>query len=228
MKIHRLHSWSLTPAEAAALQKELAGRVDARTPLTECKLIAGADVSYNRFSTRFYAAVVVLRVEDGSIVETQTAVADTPFPYVPGLLSFREAPVLLEAFARVQSNPDAIMLDGQGVAHPRRMGLAAHIGLWLEKPCLGCAKTRLIGTYKEPGKRPGSLSPLVDKEEIIGHVLRTKKKVNPLFVSVGHRIDLPSAVRLVLASCRGYRLPEPTRQAHLHVNALRRQGESLA
>jgi deoxyribonuclease V len=222
MKIHPLHRWDLSAAEAVALQVELAARVDVRSPLTRCKLIAGADVSYNRFSTTFFAAVVILRTSDWSIVETQGAVQEVTFPYVPGLLSFREAPVLLEAFAKVQAEPDAVMIDGQGIAHPRRLGIASHIGLWLEKPCLGCAKSRLFGRYKEPEEKVGALTPLVDKGEVIGQVVRTKPKAKPVFVSAGHRIDLPSAVRLVLSACQGYRLPEPTRQAHLHVNALRR------
>jgi deoxyribonuclease V len=120
--------------------------------------------------------------------------------------------------------PDAAIFDGHGLAHPRRMGFVCHVGLWLDLPCLGCAKSRLTGTYKEPGPRAGSLSPLVDRGEVVGSVVRTKDNVKPVFVSVGHKIDLPSAVRLVLRACQGYRLPEPTRQAHLHVNALRRQG----
>ncbi len=225
MKIHPLHSWDLTPTEAVALQKELAGQVDVRTPLTHCELIAGADVSYNRFSSTFYAAVVVLRLDDATIVETQGAVGEVTFPYVPGLLSFREAPIVLEAFAKVTSAPDAVMLDGQGIAHPRRLGLAAHVGLWLRKPCLGCAKSRLTGHLKaeDLGKQAGSLAPLVAGGEVVGDAVRTKNNVQPVYVSAGHLIDLPSAVRLVLASCRGYRIPEPTRQAHLHVNALRRQ-----
>jgi deoxyribonuclease V len=223
VQIHPLHSWNLTPTEAVALQRELASRVDVRTPITRCELIAGADVSYNRFSTTFFASVVVLRFDDCSIVETQGAVQEVTFPYVPGLLSFREAPVLLEAFAKVQTEPDAIMLDGQGIAHPRRLGLASHIGLWLNRPCLGCAKSRLTGRYKEPARKAGSLSQLMDGGEVIGDVVRTKDAVQPAFVSAGHRIDLSSAVRLVLATCRGYRIPEPTRQAHLHVNAFRRQ-----
>jgi deoxyribonuclease V len=224
MKIHPLHSWDINPTQAAALQKELASRVDVRTPLTRCELVAGADVSYNRFSTTFFAGVVVLRVADCAVVETQGAVLhDVTFPYVPGLLSFREAPVLLEAFARVQAEPDAVMLDGQGIAHPRRLGLASHVGLWLQRPCLGCAKSKLTGRYQEPGEKPGSLAPLLAGGEVVGDVVRTRKKTQPVFVSAGHLIDLPSAVRLVLATCRGYRLPEPTRQAHLHVNALRRQ-----
>jgi deoxyribonuclease V len=223
MKIHPLHSWDVSGTEAVALQRQLAGRVDVRTPLTRCELIAGADVSYNRDSDVFFAAVVVLRTDDGSVVETQGARKVSTFPYVPGLLSFREAPVLLEAFAKVQAEPDAVMLDGQGIAHMRRLGLASHVGLWLDRPCLGCAKSVLFGKYKEPGPKAGSLAPLLDGKEVIGSVVRTKDKVQPVFVSPGHKIDLPSAVRVVLNSCRGYRLPEPTRQAHLHVNALRRR-----
>jgi deoxyribonuclease V len=223
VQIQPLHSWNLTAAEAVALQKELAGRVDVRAPLTHCQLIAGADVSYNRFSSTFYASVVVLRFDDCTIVETQEAVQEVAFPYVPGLLSFREAPVLLEAFAKVQAEPDAVMFDGQGIAHPRRLGLASHMGLWLNRPCVGCAKSLLTGRFKEPGNKAGSLAPLIDNGEVVGDVVRTKDGVKPVFVSPGHRIDLPSAVRLVLATSRGYRLPEPTRQAHLHVNDLRRR-----
>ncbi len=224
MKIHPLHSWDLTPTQAVALQRELAAQVDTRAPLVRCELVAGADVSYDRFSNIVFAGVVVLRTDDWTIVERQGAVSEAKFPYVPGLLSFRETPALLEAFARVQSEPDAIMLDGHGYSHPRRCGFACHIGLWLDRPCVGCAKTRLVGKYKEPGLRAGAVAPLYDRDEVIGTVVRTKDRVKPVFVSVGHKIDQRSAVEVVLATCRGYRLPEPTRQAHLHVNALRRSG----
>lgn len=223
MKIHTLHSWDLTPTEAVALQRELANKVDVRSPLTSCELVAGADVSYNRLSDQFYAGVVVLRLADGVIIEKQGAVQRSPFPYVPGLLSFREAPALLEAFAKIAAEPDVVMFDGQGLAHPRRLGLACHVGLWLERPCVGCAKSLLTGKYQEPGLPAGSLSPLVDRGAVVGNVVRTKAKTRPVFVSAGHRIDLPSAVRVVLQACRGYRLPEPTRQAHLYVNDLRRE-----
>jgi deoxyribonuclease V len=222
MQLHHLHPWNFTPEEAVTLQKELAGRVDTRTPLIKCDLIAGADVSYNRFSPIFYAAVVVLRMSDWSVVEKQEVIRESAFPYVPGLLSFREAPALLEAFAKLQTRPDAVMIDGQGIAHPRRFGIASHLGLWLNLPTLGCAKSLLIGNYKEPGKKRGSMKPLVDKDDMIGSIVRTRDKVKPVFVSVGHKIDQASAVRLVLQCARGYRIPEPTRQAHLHVNALRR------
>jgi len=222
MEIPSLHSWDLTPTEAVALQRKLAGKIDTRRPLTDCELVAGADVSYNRFSPVFYAAVVVVRAGDGAIVETQSAVRESPFPYVPGLLSFREGPVLLEVFAKLKIRPDAVMFDAAGFAHPRRFGLACHLGLWLDLPSIGCAKSILVGKAKSPGKKPGSLAPLKVGKEVIGTALRTKHDIKPVYVSVGHKIDLASAVRLTLACCRGYRVPEPTRQAHLHVNVLRR------
>ena len=222
MHIPSLHSWNLTPKEAIALQRQLAARIDAKTPLGRCELIAGADVSYNRFSPICYAAVVVLRARDWSIVESRHVVAESAFPYIPGLLSFREIPIVLEAFAKLRCRPDVVMCDGQGFAHPRRLGLASHLGLCLGLPTIGCAKSRLIGTHREPGAKPGSRTPLRDGKDVIGHVVRTKCNVKPLFISVGHMTNRASAVRLVLRSCRGYRLPEPTRQAHLLVNEIRR------
>jgi deoxyribonuclease V len=224
MRITPLHPWDLEPAKAVTLQRELAGQVDVRTPLTHCELVAGADVSYARFSNRFFAGVVVVRLSDGETVEKQGAVRETPFPYIPGLLSFREAPALLEAFARLETVPDAVMFDGQGIAHPRRLGIASHLGLWLGLPTIGCAKSLLVGKFRDPGLKAGSVSPLVVGGEVVGNVVRTKDAVKPVYVSAGHRIDLPSAVKVVLESCRGYRLPEPTRRAHLYVNELRRAG----
>jgi deoxyribonuclease V len=223
MKIESLHSWDLTPTEAVALQRQLADRVDTRLPLTRCNLIAGADVSYQRFSNVFYAGVVVLRMDDLTVLEKRGVVCEVTFPYIPGLLSFRETPVLLKAFEKIETVPDVVILDGHGYSHPRRFGFACHLGLWLNLPSVGCAKTRLFGTHKEPGRKAGSVAPLKDNDEIIGQVVRTKTGVKPVFVSVGYKIDLRSAAELVLSTCRGYRLPEPTRQAHLHVNSLRQQ-----
>jgi deoxyribonuclease V len=222
MRIVDLHRWDLTGTQAAALQSELAARVEARTPLKECRLIAGADVAYDIVGERYYAGVVVVRLPELDVIERVSAIGASAFPYVPGLLSFREAPVLLEAFARLRTEPDAVMFDGQGYAHPRRFGLACHLGLWLERPCLGCAKSRFIGAHQEPGPQAGAVAPLLDGAEVIGSVVRTRARIKPVYVSVGHKIDLPGAVRVVLESCAGYRIPEPTRQAHLHVNALRR------
>ncbi len=222
MHVDSLHRWDVTVAEATRLQREMAARVDTSPPLGDWSLVAGADISYMKDSSTMYAAVVVLRREDMSVVEVRGAVAETPFAYQPGFLSFREAPALLEAFARVESDPDVIMFDGQGIAHPRRLGLASHVGLWLQKPSVGCAKSRLTGRFGELDLAAGSSVDLVDKGEVIGQVLRTKKGVQPVYISAGHLIDLPSSVAVALACCRGYRLPEPTRQAHLRVNALRR------
>lgn len=223
MLIHPLHSWDLSPAAAVAVQRDLASRTDTATPVEKFDLVAGADVSYNRYSNIFHAAVIVFRPADNTIVEAEGIRREVHFPYIPGLLSFREAPALLDCFARLKSEPDVIMMDGQGIAHPRRLGIAAHVGLWLQRPCVGCAKSLLCGTYEEPAAEAGSRSPLTAGEEVIGAVLRTKHRVNPLYVSPGHKIDLESSVRCVLATCRGYRLPEPTRQAHLHVNLLRQK-----
>jgi deoxyribonuclease V len=222
VKLNALHSWDLNPTEAAALQRELAGRVDTRTPLVGCELVAGADVSHAKHSNAIWAGVVVLRMDDLSVVEQQGVAGRTTFPYIPGLLSFRETPAVLEAFAKLKTVPDAVLIDGQGLAHPRRFGYACHVGLWLDRPTVGCAKSRLLGKFKEPGEKAGSVAPLVDKDEVIGEVVRTRNRVNPIFVSVGHKIDLRSAAELCLTTCRGYRIPEPTRQAHLYVNALRR------
>jgi deoxyribonuclease V len=227
MKIHRLHRWDLSPEEAVALQRELAARVVTDTPLNECQLVAGADVSYDRYSSTFYAGVVVLRTDDFRVVERRAAVAESTFPYVPGLLSFREAPVLLRALELVESEPDAVLCDGQGIAHPRRLGLASHVGLWLDRPCLGCAKSKLTGRYTEPGPHAGDRSPLTDRGVRIGSVVRTKDGVQPVFVSPGHRIGLDSSVRWVLATCRRHRLPEPTRLAHLYVNEVRTGSAAL-
>src|SRR5262249_30367388 len=143
------------------------------------------------------------------------------FPYIPGLLSFREAPIVLEAFAKLKCKPDALMLDGQGFAHPRRLGLACHLGLWLGIPSFGCAKTRLCGEHGDPGPNAGDTAPLRDKKQLIGRVVRTKLNTKPLYVSPGHLINLASAVKLTVQSARGYRIPEPTRQAHLQVNQMR-------
>jgi deoxyribonuclease V len=222
MDIHPQHRWDVTPAEAVALQRALAAHTVTDTPLKSWELVAGCDVSHDRYSRALHAGVVVLRADDFSVVERRSAVAQVDFPYTPGLLSFREAPVLLEALAKVQHTPDVVTCDGQGIAHPRRLGLASHVGLFLDRPCVGCAKSKLTGKYDEPGPEPGARSPLLYRGQVIGSVVRTKARTLPVFVSPGHRIDLESAVRLVLACCRGYRLPEPTRLAHLYVNEVRR------
>jgi deoxyribonuclease V len=224
MKVLRLHSWLLTPKEAVALQRQLADRAAHGPTLRHADLIAGADVSYNRFSNIFYAGVVVLRTSNWAVVEKQGVVRRVHFPYVPGLLSFREAPAMIAAFAKLRTEPDVVIVDGHGFSHPRRIGLAAHVGICLDRPTVGCAKTLLVGTYREPAAGSGSQTALKHGGEIIGKVLRTRTGVKPVFVSVGNRIDLASAVRWVLRSSGGYRIPEPIRQAHQFVNELRRAG----
>lgn len=228
MKIDKLHSWSLTPREARALQIELANRVDTCRPLPVCRFIAAADVSYSRFDPMLYAAVVVVDAATLEPVDRASVTARATFPYVPGLLTFREAPPLIEAFAQLATRPDVVLVDGQGIAHPRRIGIASHLGLWLGIPTIGCAKSRLCGTYAEPGARRGDRSPLVDGDEVIGAVLRTRDRVKPLYISSGHLCDLESAVAVVLGATRGLRLPVPARMAHMLVNELRREGRGAS
>jgi deoxyribonuclease V len=186
--------------------------------------VAGADVSYDRGSPDhdLYAAVVVLDVESLRVVEVAAVRAGARFPYVPGYLSFREIPPLLDAFAKLEAVPDLIVCDGQGRAHPRRFGLACHLGVLLDRPTFGCAKSRLIGEYREPGPRRGAHTRLRDGREVIGEVVRTRSFVKPVFVSVGHRISLETARRIALRLAPRYRLPEPVRAAHREVNRLRR------
>ena len=160
------------------------------------------------------------------VLEEQYTTGSLKFPYIPGLLTFREGPLLIEAFKKIKIELDVIIFDGQGIAHPKRLGLATHMGILLDKPTIGCAKSRLIGTYEEPEKGNGSYNLLKDSGEVIGAVLRTKEDVSPVFISPGHRIDLKSSIEIVLKCLRNHRLPEPTRQAHLLVNKLRTQDRS--
>ena len=217
-----IHPWNLTPGEAVELQKSLRSRVRLEPPPAAIRTVAGADISFNKFEETIYAGIVVLRLPDLELVEQAGVVTSTKFPYVPGLLSFREAPAVLEAWEKLRTEPDAVMFDGQGIAHPRRMGIAAHVGLWLDRPTLGCAKSVLCGRYEEPASERGARSPLIDRGEVVGAALRTKDHTQPIFVSAGHRMDLETAVAVTLRCDGGYRQPEPTRQAHLLVNALRR------
>ena len=216
-----LHRWDLTPGEAVEVQQRMRYMVRLRPLARPVGAIAGADISYNKFSENVYAGIVVLSLPDLRIVETAGVRSVAKFPYVPGLLSFREAPSLLEAWEKLKTKPDVLMFDGQGIAHPRRFGIACHVGVLLDWPTIGCAKSILVGRYGELGLEAGSRSPLVDKGEQVGVALRTKSKVAPVYISPGHLTDLDSAVDLVLRSTTKYRLPEPTRQAHLLVNQLR-------
>jgi deoxyribonuclease V len=209
------HRWDVSTSEAIAIQRQLRDQVLTTNgiTLTTLKSIAGVDASYQEKIGEAKAAVVVLAFPGLEVIEQAVITRPITFPYVPGLLSFREAPAVLDALGSLRARPDLLMCDGQGYAHPRRLGLASHLGVYLNMPSIGCAKSRLIGVYDEPGPTQGSLSPLTDHGEVIGTVLRSKTGTRPLFISIGHMIDLATSVELVLRCLRGYRLPEPTRLA---------------
>jgi deoxyribonuclease V len=223
MKTHELHRWDVTYREAAAIQDELRERLILRDDglADPVRTVAGADISYDRGSDLFFAAVVLMKYPELTLLEAASVSARVLFPYIPGLLTFREGPPLVAAFAKLRCSPDVILFDGQGIAHPRGIGLASHLGLLLDLPAIGCAKTRLVGSHKMAGEKRGEWTTLNYRDRQVGAVLRTRERVKPLFVSQGHRIGLQRAVALVLSCCRGYRVPEPVRQAHLTVNRLR-------
>ena len=228
MQFAELHPWEMGYREAVALQRRLAERVELHPPPGWTpRSVAGVDVSYEKHGDLFFAGVVVLRLPDLTPLATAAAHDRVTFPYIPGLLSFRELPVLLEAFRRLPLVPDVVLVDGQGIAHPRRLGLASHLGLWLGIPTVGCAKSRLCGEHPPPGRRRGDRVPLCQGGEEIGAVLTTRDNVKPLYISPGHRMDIATAVDLTLACGGRYRLPEPTRQAHLLTNRLRREAQAV-
>jgi deoxyribonuclease V len=214
MEIAENPGWRVTTARAREIQLELAARVSREGKAAGLRHVAGVDISVNRWAKTGTGAVVVLSYPELELVEAEVVTDRLEFPYVPGLLTFREAPLILAACAKLRTRPDIVIVDGQGIAHPRRIGLASHLGLLLGIPTIGCAKSRLIGEYREPDAAAGSFTELLDNGEVIGAVLRTRTGVKPVFVSVGHKLSLPEAVRQVLGCCRGYRLPEPTRLAH--------------
>ena len=216
MQVHHFHSWEVTPGEAIKIQQQLRAKVIPRGENRPSRLIAGADVAFDNKAEMAYASVVVLDFPSLATLETATGKAHISFPYIPGLLSFRETPALLRAFENLTHDPDLIFIDGQGLSHPRAAGIACHIGVLLDRPTIGCAKSLLYGTYKEPEHSRGAISYLYDREgQVIGAAVRTRDRVQPVFVSIGHRIDLQQAIQLTLACTRGYRIPEPTRQADL-------------
>jgi deoxyribonuclease V len=228
MRIVHRHGWQVSTVRAREIQSALASEVSRTGNLADPRLIAGVDISVDRWAKTGTGAVVVLSYPALDLVESRTATDRIEFPYVPGLLSFREAPLILAACEQLTVTPDLFMVDGQGIAHPRRMGLASHLGLILDIPTIGCAKSRLCGSHEEPGNQAGNYAELLDDSEITGAVLRTRTGVRPLYVSIGHKIDLPTAVHWVLACCRGYRLPEPTRLAHQAAGGFLKKGKDLA
>jgi deoxyribonuclease V len=234
MQIKKLHDWNLSYSQAIALQKQLAQQVQQNELKTKPKTIAGLDCALSKDKEKIIAAVIILRVPsvarglwepieqaDFEIVETATASQKLTFPYIPGLLSFRESPVCIAAVEKLKNEPDAFMTDGQGIAHPRRFGIAAHLGLFFDKPTIGCAKSRLTGSFEEPAAEKGAYSPLNDRGDVIGAVVRTRSNVEPVFISVGNKCRLGDAIEITLAWTTKYRIPEPTRLAHQLVSKLK-------
>lgn len=222
MRARTLHAWDVTPRQARAIQAELRGQVELRDRLPRrIARVAGADVAFDATRGAAIAGVVVLAWPSLAVLERASAVRPLDFPYVPGLLSFREIPALLAAFEKLKHTPQVVFCDAQGYAHPRRFGLACHLGLLLDVPTIGCAKSRLIGTHREPGCARGDWTELRDAGEIIGAVLRTRDGVNPIYVSQGHRVSLERAIALTLAASDGVRIPAPTRRADAYVREVK-------
>jgi len=223
MEYQNLHSWDVTPKEAIKIQTDLRKRIVRRDTFDEIRVVAGADVSFDKNKKEGYGGVITYRFPDLKEIERRGARAKINFPYVPGLLTFREAPVLLKAFACLKTEPDVIIFDGQGLAHFRRMGLATHMGILLNKPTVGCAKSRLIGTFEDPGEDAGCYSPLLDDGETIGAVLRTRQRVNPVFISQGNMISLKTCIEIARKCVDGYRIPRPTREADHYVARIKKK-----
>lgn len=214
--------WNLAPREARREQERLRERVILDDQFGTIRTVAGADLAFDPETNVAFAGVIVYRFPEMEEVERRMVRRKLRFPYVPGLLSFREGPVLLAAFARLHAEPDLILIDGHGRAHPRLFGIACHLGVLLDKPTIGCAKSLLVGEHDEPGRRAGSIAPLDFRGERVGVVLRTRDNVKPIYVTTGHRVSLPSAVELVRHCLDGFRIPKPTREADHYVRDLRR------
>lgn len=223
MIVHNRHPWNVSYQEAAEWQRRLRNDLVLSGDARGCCIVAGADVSYEKRGDIFFAGVVVMDAATFEIIDESHHVDRVSFPYVPGFLSFREGPVLLAACEKLSAVPDAMIFDGQGIAHPRGLGLAAHMGLLLGIPTVGSAKTRLVGEFGEVGWGRGSDTPLIHDGRKVGYAVRTKEGTKPVFVSPGHLISPEGAVSLVLACTTHYRIPEPVRRAHILVNRLRKE-----
>ena len=226
MKTTDLHSWTVTSQEAIRIQDKLREKLVFRPPKKPIRILAAADVSYDCGGEIHFGAFLLFRFPDLILLDKAWAVEKIAFPYIPGLLTFREAPVLLKAFSQLPQEPDLLLLDGQGIAHPRSLGIAAHLGVLLNLPAIGCAKSRLCGEYEEPGMEKGSTAPLKDNGKTVGMAVRTRTGIKPVFVSPGYKMDFATSAKIVLALCRTYRIPEPLRQAHAFVNRLRAQSKA--
>ncbi len=216
------HLWNVSVQEAFQIQKDLVGLLIREDDFGRIESVAGIDVSFSPQKNLLYAAIVVIDATTLEPLEVVSASHEPAFPYVPGLLTFREGPVVQDAYAKLTREPDLLMFDGQGIAHPRGLGLAAHMGLLMDRPSIGCAKSRLIGEFKEPKQKRGAMRTLSLHRKKIGVVLRTKDNTKPLFVSPGHRVSVETAAEWVLRTGNGYRLPEPTRLAHLEAGRAKR------
>lgn len=222
MKIKQLHSWNVSAHEAINIQKRLKTSLVIKEYKGPIKYIAGADISSSRQTDHIWAGAVVLSFPELKKVEEKWIKTRTNFPYIPGLLSFRELPAIIDVFKGLKTDPDVILCDGQGIAHQRSMGIASHLGLLCDKPTIGCAKSRLVGGFKEPGNNKGDYFPLILKGSQIGVVLRSRSGVKPLFISPGNLITIDQAMEIVNSCCVRYRIPEPIRQSHILVNKLRK------
>jgi deoxyribonuclease V len=212
---------NITPVEAISLQKELRKKIGIEKLNKNISTIAGADVSFNKYEDVVYAGIIVLSFPELNVMDHATVVTKASFPYIPGLLSFREIPSLLQVFNKLKTKPDIVMVDGHGICHPRRLGIATHFGLLIDTPTIGAAKNLLIGSFEEPEAKKGNHSYIYDKynkNEKIGAAVITKDKVKPMIVSPGHKINIEQSIDIVLKCSVGHRLPEPTRQAHILVN----------
>jgi len=223
MKIRQLHQWNVNIATARSIQLQLRQMLKFQKLAKPVHYIAGADVSYSRKSNLGFAAITIFKYPEMELCEQKAVSMPIKFPYIPGYLTFREAPILLEAFQKLSLLPDLVLFDGQGIAHPRGMGIAAHIGLCLDLPSIGCAKSRLIGEFESPGQNKGDYTPLFYNNQHIGAIVRTRAKVNPVFVSPGHLITIEESVEWVLKTCTKYRIPEPIRESHIFVNQMRQK-----
>jgi deoxyribonuclease V len=219
LKYLNLHSWEVNPQEAIKIQKDLKSNISLKKSFSKINKIAGADVSY--YQNKMIAGVVIFEFPNLKTIERQSFISTVNFPYIPGLLTFREGPSLLAAFKKIKNDPDIILFDGQGIAHPRRMGIATHLGLFLDKPTIGCAKSKLSGKYTSVGEEKGDYTLLKEGKEVLGAVLRTRRKVKPIFISPGYKIDLSNSIEITLKCIVKYRLPVPVREAHIFVNQIR-------
>lgn len=222
MQIRNLHSWKVSTAQAREIQERLAKKIRLKPLTTTPKIIAGLDCAFTKDKQNVIACIVLFTFPELTLIETRHTVEPVLMPYIPGLLSFREAPACLKAAKKLQNTPDLFIVDGQGIAHPRRLGLASHLGLFLNVPTIGCAKSRLIGTYQQPPEEKGQFTDLYHKNDLIGAVVRTRTSVKPLFVSPGHLCSFNDAVKYTLETTTRYRLPETSRSAHRKVTEIRK------